>query len=57
LRVEDRPGASAAGKPEGVVIGPRGGMVSVPDKLDRPKRDRYEFVILGAGCSGRDARD
>jgi lycopene beta-cyclase len=27
-------------------------MLSVPDELDRPKRDRYEFVILGAGCSG-----
>ena len=52
MRVEDRPGASAAGKPAGVVIRPRGGMVSVPDELDRPKRNRYEFVILGAGCSG-----
>jgi lycopene beta-cyclase len=26
--------------------------VSVPGKLARSTRDRYEFVILGAGCSG-----
>ncbi len=51
MRVEDRSEASAAGKPADTTRRSRG-PVSVPDSLDRPARDRYEFVILGAGCSG-----
>ncbi len=51
MRVEDRLEASAAGKPTDTTKRPRG-PVSVPSGLDRPARDRYEFVILGAGCSG-----
>ncbi len=51
LRVEDRSEANAAGKTADTTIRSRG-PVTVPDKLDRPARDRYEFVILGAGCSG-----
>ncbi|QIN77886.1 hypothetical protein GBA65_04420 [Rubrobacter marinus] len=30
----------------------RGSPVALPAALDRPVRDDYEFVILGAGCSG-----
>lgn len=52
LRIEDRLEASAARKPADTTVESRGGLVPVPNELDRPVRDRYEFVILGAGCSG-----
>ena len=52
LRIEDRLKASAAVKPADTTVGSRGVPVPVPGKLDRAMRDRYEFVILGAGCSG-----
>jgi lycopene beta-cyclase len=50
LRVEDRSEASVA-KPADTTKRSRG-PVSFPGELERPVRDRYEFVILGAGCSG-----
>ena len=52
LRAKDQLQANVAESQQDTAIRPPAGPLTVPKVLHRPACDRYEFVILGAGCSG-----
>lgn len=52
MRAKDQLQPNAAERRRDPAIRSPSGPLSVPEVLHRPLSDRYEFVILGAGCSG-----
>lgn len=52
LRAENRLEARMVEGTEGAVVQPTKGPLPLPRDLERPARNSYESIILGAGCSG-----